>query len=316
MDRLITFGENLVCLTPEQNGPLRHAANFTRRLAGAEGNTAIGLARLGISARWLGRVGDDEFGKFIAATLRGEGVETFAIPASLGWPTAIYFKEFRGWGETSVYYYRRNSAGSTLMPEDLSDAWWTGAAWLHLTGITPMLSDSCAATVETAVREAKRRNVRLSVDPNVRRRLGTDEELRRRICPLVEAADLILLNETEAEFLYNQNPVTLCESLANAVPGRMVVLKQGAHGAAYWSGDQHIQASGMAVKPGRDPIGAGDGFNAGFLAGLMRGLDIPTALRLGCFAGGLAVTVDGDYEGYPTWAEAERFLAEQPPLTR
>jgi 2-dehydro-3-deoxygluconokinase len=179
-----------------------------------------------------------------------------------------------------------------------------------------MLSDSCAATVETAVREAKRRHIRLSVDPNIRRRLGTDDELRRRIRPLVEAADLILLNETEAEFLYNQNPVALCESLAHAVPGRMVVLKQGAQGAAYWSGDQHLQASGITVQPGRDPIGAGDGFNAGFLAGLIRGLDIATALRLGCFGGGLAVTVDGDYEGYPTWAEAERFLASQPPLTR
>jgi 2-dehydro-3-deoxygluconokinase len=316
MNHVITLGESLVCLTPEQNGPLRHAANFTRRMAGAEGNTAIGLARLGIPARWLGRVGDDEFGRFLTTALRGEGVETFAIQAAPGLPTAIYFKEFRGWGETSVYYYRRNSAGSTLTPEDLSDAWWTGATWLHLTGITPMLSDSCAATVEAAVREAKHRNIRLSVDPNIRRRLGTDDELRRRIRPLVEAADLILLNDTEAEFLYNQNPVALCESLARAVPGRMVVLKQGAQGAAYWSGDQHLQANGITVQPGRDPIGAGDGFNAGFLAGLIRGLDISTALRLGCFGGGLAVTVDGDYEGYPTWAEAERFLASQPPVTR
>src|ERR1041384_521026 len=82
MNHIITLGESLGCLTPEQNGPLRHATTFTRRMAGAEGNTAIGLARLGIPARWLGRVGEDEVGKFIATALRGEGVETFAISAA------------------------------------------------------------------------------------------------------------------------------------------------------------------------------------------------------------------------------------------
>lgn len=72
---VITFGESMVLFNPNNNGPLRYVHNFTKSIAGAESNVAIALARLGYEAGWFSRVGDDEFGRYILSTIRGEGVD-------------------------------------------------------------------------------------------------------------------------------------------------------------------------------------------------------------------------------------------------
>jgi 2-dehydro-3-deoxygluconokinase len=72
---VITLGETMVALVAEEAGPLRYASRFQRRAAGAESNVAIGLARLGVSAGWVSRLGDDEFGHYVCTAVRGEGVD-------------------------------------------------------------------------------------------------------------------------------------------------------------------------------------------------------------------------------------------------
>ena len=149
--RVVTLGESMIVLNPATTGPLRHVQTFHRSLAGAESNVAIGLVRLGITTGWVSRLGNDEFGRYALTTLRGEGVDVSRVVIDDAAPTAVYFKELRGGRDPAVYYYRRGSAASRLGPADISEEYIAGAELLHVTGITPALSDSCYRAVMTAI---------------------------------------------------------------------------------------------------------------------------------------------------------------------
>ena len=147
---VVTLGETMVALVAEEAGPLRYASRFQRRAAGAESNVAIGLAHLGVSAGWVSRVGDDEFGRYVCATVRGEGVDVSRVELDPERPTGIMIKELRPVGKSRVLYYRSGSAASALSPQTLPTTYLQQARHLHLTGITPALSPSCAAAALTA----------------------------------------------------------------------------------------------------------------------------------------------------------------------
>ena len=142
MPQLITIGETMAAFTPDSVGALRYVQNFGIRTAGAESNVAVGLAKLGLEAAWVSRLGTDEFGCFIRNQLRAEGVDCSRVIYDPDHRTGIMFKE-TGVGETKVFYYRENSAASHLCPEDVTPALLDGVKVLHMSGITPVLSESC-----------------------------------------------------------------------------------------------------------------------------------------------------------------------------
>ena len=121
MPQLITIGETMAAFTPDSVGALRYVQNFGIRTAGAESNVAVGLAKLGLEAAWVSRLGTDEFGCFIRNQLRAEGVDCSRVIYDPDHRTGIMFKE-TGVGETKVFYYRENSAASHLCPEDVTHA--------------------------------------------------------------------------------------------------------------------------------------------------------------------------------------------------
>ena len=171
MPQLITIGETMAAFTPDSVGALRYVQNFGIRTAGAESNVAVGLAKLGLEAAWVSRLGTDEFGCFIRNQLRAEGVDCSRVIYDPDHRTGIMFKE-TGVGETKVFYYRENSAASHLCPEDVTPALLEGVKILHMSGITPVLSESCLAMTKAAFALAKEQGVAISFDPNIRPRPG------------------------------------------------------------------------------------------------------------------------------------------------
>ncbi|MFW8745442.1 PfkB family carbohydrate kinase, partial [Mesorhizobium japonicum] len=137
IDRLVTFGEGLVVL---RGSELDRAPGLALGTGGAEANVAMAAARSGAVATWLGRVGDDAFGRRVVRELRAEGVTVLPIvdPA----PTGVIVKELHAGGRTGVSYYRHDSAGSRLSAADVDDLPLTDTTLVHLTGITPALSPS------------------------------------------------------------------------------------------------------------------------------------------------------------------------------
>jgi len=139
----------MALLTAPSGRQLRSGACLPVGIGGAESNVAIGLARLGVQATWISRVGDDAFGALVTRELRGEGV-TVTAHLDTAAPTGLMVKELRG-GKPWVRYYRNDSAASRLFPADVDASAIADARVQHLTGITPALAPGPLQAVEHAI---------------------------------------------------------------------------------------------------------------------------------------------------------------------
>lgn len=298
---VVTLGEIMVLFWPTGGESLEAATRYERSFGGAEANLSIALARLGHRTRWISRLGDDAFGRYVRATLEREGVEVRA-PVDPAAPTAVFFKERVTQGPRRVVYYRRGSAASRLGPDDLVADQLVGARALHLTGITPALSPSCAAAVDRAITLGRASGLLVCFDPNVRPQLWPSAAAcREALCTLLARCDLVLLGHEDAEVLFPGLGEEEVVRAIRAMGPRGVVLKLGERGALGLRDETWARVAAVSVEV-VDTVGAGDGFDAGFIAGWLRGLSLAESLSLGAMVGAAAVAVAGDWEGYPTAA--------------
>ena len=300
MYEVLTLGEPMFLLQPDAPVSLDQAQRLSSDIAGAESNLTIGLSRLGHRVCFISRVGDDPFGRRVCATLAVEGVDIFNVRIDPEAPTAIYFKEWLPDGARRVFYYRRASAASRLSPDDLRPELFHGVKIVHLTGITPALSTSCAAAVQRAVELAHEAGALVSFDPNYRPQLwNTIDEARTALLPLCAQADMLLMSHEDAQALFALTDTSSILEYTRAFSASVVVLRLGEQGAIARVGENRIEVPAELVEKVIDPVGAGDGFNAGFLSGWLREESIETALRLGARVGAAAVAHASDYAGYP-----------------
>jgi len=327
---VVTLGETMAVLSPPSAGLVRHAKQLALTVAGSESNVAIGTCRLNVPAVWIGRVGDDEFGRLVLSSVRGEGVDASQVVIDDEAPTGLMIKERRSASKTRVWYYRGGSAGSRLCPDDVNEAVVRGAGVLHITGITPALSTSAADAVRAAIDAARAAKVPISLDINYRSALWGPTEAAAVFRDLVAVADIVFATEDEASLVLsvggsgrhgaNATPqgaaqraddansadaVSLAEQLARLGP-RHVVVKRAARGAVCWVDGEVIDAEAFAVEC-VDPVGAGDAFAAAWLAETLRGAPADQCLTAALVAGAFAVTVVGDWEGLPSREDLRTF---------
>jgi 2-dehydro-3-deoxygluconokinase len=312
---VIAVGEPLIALLAVGPAPLADVETFSRHVAGAEANMAVGLARLGHKALYVGRVGDDGFGRAIVRRLRGEGVDVSGVVVDPGRRTGLMVRERRALGPSEVLYYRAGSAGSALGPADVDavTAAFTGARWVHLTGITPALSDSAHEAVLRAIELARASDVRVSFDINLRRRLWSDEEAAVRLQPIAVGADLVFGDADELAVVAGVAPSPDGLDAARALRAGgsgSVIIKRGAAGATLVGEGMPVDAPAVAVARVVDTVGAGDAFCAGYLAALLDGVDAAAALRWGNGCAAAALSVEGDLIGLPSRIELERLIGE------
>jgi len=303
----------MVLGVPARPGRLRHAPSLELKIGGAESNLAIALSRLGVSSGWISFLGDDEPGRLVLDRVRGEGVDTSQVRRLGGYPTGLYLREKVG-AEVRVYYYRQGSAASTLAPGAFDPEYLEGAEFLHLTGITPALSEECRDFTLWAAREARENGTRVSFDVNYRSKLWPPEEARSFVEEMLPHTDLLLVGDDEARALWDRSDEELVRELA-AAGTREVVLKRGGEGSMALVKDRAVEQPVFPVEE-VDPIGAGDAFDAGYLAGYLWGLDPEQRLRVANAMGALSVATLGDYEGLPDEEELWGFLEGRTALGR
>lgn len=305
---VVTLGETMVLFTPETSGYMRYAGNFSAKVAGAESNLAIGLARLGHAPSWMSRLGDDEFGKKILSFIRGEGVDVSKVLYDSSASTGLYFKEMITDAEVQVHYYREGSAASRMEPSDLNEEYIANAKYLHLTGITPALSDRCYRTVMKAIEIAKAYGVPVVFDPNLRRKLWSEERAQQVLLEITGKADIVLPGMDEGRFLFGDHHSQAMAKCFYDQGASLVVLKLGSEGAYYYSEEEQCHIPGFPVNRVVDPVGAGDGFAAGLLSGLLDDLMLKKAVERGAAVGALVTMVRGDVEGLPDRARLASFM--------
>lgn len=307
---VVTLGETMVLFQGDQFLPLEYIHQLNKLIGGAESNVAIGLQRLGHSVGWFSKLGNDPFGRFVMQSIRGEGVDTSACLFTDEAPTGLIFKERRSSDNVSVYYYRKNSAASMMKPEELDEAYFSQAKILHLTGITPALSESSKETVFRAIDMAKRNGQTIVFDPNLRLKLWSEEEAKKTFKEIASHADVILPGLDEGEFMTGKETP---EDIATTLIGdedKTVIIKLGSEGAYYQSKSESGYVPGFPVKNVVDPVGAGDGFAAGVISGLLRNESLELAVKRGNAIGAIVVSVSGDIEGLPRLEEVEAFMKQ------
>ncbi|MFE5672964.1 sugar kinase [Agromyces sp. NPDC056523] len=300
----ITLGEPLICFDSGQQ-PLDAASVVQKYVVGAESNVAIGLARLGRSVAYIGRVGSDSLGREIRRTLRGEGVDASGLVVAASAPTGVLLKERSTAGRTEVTYHRAGSAGSTLSVADLP-ARFAGIRRLHVTGITLVLSPAARRAALEAMRRARADGCRVSLDANFRRKLAPAPTLVDTFEEAAGLADEILLGRGEAALCAGSDDDAALEEYARSLSAETVVLKGVGGGASAFARHERIELEPGTV-PVVDAVGAGDGFAVGFLHALLDGAPIVDALELAGRVAARVVSTQGDYQGLPY---AEDLLSE------
>ena len=315
MKEVLTFGETMVLFNPQANGPLRFVEGFSKSIGGADSNVAIALARLGHEAGWFSKVGDDEFGRYIRNTVRGEGVDVSRLKVDKGASTGILFKERVNNANPNVYYYRAGSAASRLSIEDLDIEYIKDTKIIHITGITPALSESCRETVFKVLEIAKENGITISFDPNIRLKLWTLEEARPVLLKIVEMADIIFPGIEEGEMLLGlDNEKDIAEKFLE-MGCKTVVVKLGEKGCYVATKAEKEYIQGFSVTT-EDTVGAGDGFAAGFLSGVLKNLSLRECGIQGNAVGAMATLVKGDMEGYPYYDQLMGFMGNKKGIDR
>jgi 2-dehydro-3-deoxygluconokinase len=309
------MGETMGLLAADELGPLRNGHRMVLGVAGAEGNVAVGVSRLGRRAAWISRVGADPIGRLVLRELRGEGVDVSYAKVDPEAPNGYMLKVRRTAATSEIIYSRRGSAASRLCADDVPSELVRTARVLHLTGITPALSQSARSAVFHALNMAKSFNVAVSLDVNHRSALWSDAEASSVLRELVSGCNLLFASENEAALIVgNLEPADAARALRDLGPSH-VVIKRGELGYVAIVNGELFSEPAVPV-PVVDPVGAGDAFVAGYLASWLEGMPTAMALQTANLAGAFVVAVPGDWEGMPSRAELSAFANRTDAVTR
>ena len=315
---VITFGELMLRLGPPGFERLLQSPMLCATFGGGEANVAVSLAQFGLDSRYVTRLPSNAIGDAAVRALRAEGVRTDAIVRG-GSRMGVYFTETGASQRAStVLYDRANSAISEWPPDAVDwDGVMKGAAWFHVTGITPALGAKTTAATVAAVAAAKRVGARISVDLNYRKKLWTQAQAQQTMRPLMRDVDVVIANEEDLQCVLGIDvegadvtsgtlnvaayraaaervtrdlgppmvAITLRESLSASDNGWSAVL---------WDGQTMHQSQHYNVRL-VDRIGGGDSFAGGLIYGLVTGRSNDAALRFAVAASALKQTIPGDF---------------------
>lgn len=270
---VISFGETMLRFSPPAGIRLEDATTFQAYVAGTESNTLACMARLGLYTRWLSALPLTPMGRRVESELRRHGVSTDAVLWSesntrLG---IFYAEELPAPLGTQVYYDRANSACASIDPDAVDYTLVDTARLLHLTGITPALSEQTRTIFARFLLHASKQHIPIAFDVNYRAKLWTPTEAAQGIEAACQQADIILCTYHDAVDLWHitGNPEAMLHQMAqrfNSDPQpKTLVLTLGSEGAAHLVNGEYQSEPAFATE-GNARFGSGDAFAAGYLA--------------------------------------------------
>lgn len=269
MPDVITMGEALIDFVPTVSGvSLVDVPGFGKAAGGAPANVAVGLSKLGVSSGFMGKVGDDAFGHYLAQTLGGFGVDVGAICFTSAAPTALAFVSLQEGGERDFMFYRHPSADMLYTPDEIDEDYVRSARVLHVGSISLIEEPSRSATM-FALQIAVEADLLVSYDPNLRLNLWPNAAVAKEsILSIFPLVDVIKLSKDELVFLTGQ------QDLLNGAKSlwhdqfQALVITKGREGCSYLTRTFSGSSEAFSVES-VNSTGAGDGFMAGLLKGFL-----------------------------------------------
>lgn len=292
---ITTVGETMLRLSVPAGVRLEMASQLDVRPGGAESNVAALLARLGRRAAWCGALPDSPLGRLAANHLRIAGVDLDGVHWCDDARMGLYFVEFAAPPRsTQVIYDRAASCTAQMTPTHVNWGRLLDTRLLHLTGITPALSDGCHAIVTAALAKARAAGVAVSFDVNYRAKLWTATQAAIVLAPLLTGVDVLFCSRGDAERLFELRgaPEEAVVHLAQRTGAALTVMSVGADGALAWDGVTLFRQPALPAVIVDRP-GAGDALAAGVLHGWLAG-DVAQGLRYGVALAALALSQYGD----------------------
>jgi fructokinase len=314
---VVAFGELLIDFVSTESGvSLVEAPAFVKAAGGAPANVAVGLARLGVSSGFMGKVGDDDFGYFLAQTLAENGVDTSALLFSDEARTALAFVSLKADGERDFMFYRHPSADMLIRPEEIDRGYIRSAKIFHYGSISLISEPSRSATL-AAVECACEQGLLISYDPNLRLALWPSAEAARQgMLAGWPFARVAKVSHEELAFLSGQSDLWAAAAQLWHEQLRLLVITDGPDGCRYVTANAQGHVPGYCVEA-VDTTGAGDGFVAGLLVGLLANEsawesipDLEDTLRFANAVGALTTTQRGAIPALPTWNAVEALVKE------
>lgn len=315
---VICLGELLIDFVPTITGvTLIDAPAFQKAPGGAPANVAVGLSRLGIASAFLGKVGDDAFGHFLANILSDAGVNVQALRFASEARTALAFVSLKEDGDREFMFYRHPSADMLFTTEEVDAHLIQQSKVLHFGSISLISSPVREATLY-AVDCAQQAGKVISYDPNLRLALWPNANTAREGMLLgLKYAEIVKVSEEELEFLTGtMNPSAVYQHLWHDKL-KLVLLTKGAGGCHFMTGMSEGEVPGFNVRA-IDTTGAGDAFMAGLLQGIVRTPEIlqdkdrlTDLCRFANAVGALTTTQRGAIPALPTRQQVDDFLQRE-----
>lgn len=306
MSKIWVLGDAVVDLLPDGEN------HYLRCAGGAPANVAVGVARLGGQASFIGRVGDDPLGRFLLQTLQTENVGTEQMVLDPTHRTSTVIVDLHN-GERSFTFMVNPSADQFLEINELPT--FSAGDWLHCCSIAFLNEPSRSTTLE-AIRRVKQAGGFFSFDPNLRESLWASQgEMKGVVNSVVAQADVLKFSEEELTLL--TDTATLAEAtqaITAQYPDKLIIITLGKDGAVYHLNGNSQTVAGRPLQP-VDTTGAGDAFVSGLLAGLSQHGDwkkdeiLVNVIRQANASGALATTAKGAMAALPTKEELAKFLA-------
>ncbi|XP_042414437.1 fructokinase-1-like [Zingiber officinale] len=315
---IVSFGEMLIDFVPTESGvSLAEATAFLKAPGGAPANVAIAVTRLGRRSAFVGKLGDDEFGRMLAAILRDNGVSDAGVVFDSGARTALAFVTLRADGEREFMFYRNPSADMLLTEAELNVDLIRKASIFHYGSIS-LISEPCRSAHLKAMELAKNAGALMSFDPNLRLMLWpSPEEARKQILSIWNQADIAKVSEVELAFLTGHDSVEDEVAMELWHPNlKLLLVTLGDQGCKYYTKDFRGLVGSFAIEQ-VDSTGAGDAF----VGGLLRGIEedrsalqdekkLREVLNFANACGAITATKKGAIPSLPNVSEVMQFLKQ------
>jgi 2-dehydro-3-deoxygluconokinase len=295
MARLVTFGESMLRLSPPGDSRVESANSFEVHVGGAESNVAVAAGRLGADAAWISKLPDSPPGRRVVAAIRKHGVDPLVTDTETGRQGTYYLETGEDPRGSEVTYDREGTAIRTAEPAELPLEAIREADAFFVSGITPALSETLAATTGSLLETAREAGTTTAMDCNYRSKLWSPGAAAETLSELFPELDVLVVAERDAATVFGRDgdPEAVARNFATEYDLDTVVLTRGDAGAlAVRDGEVHEQPTFAAGSA--HPVGTGDAFVGGFLARRLAGDDLPDALEYGAATAALKRSVPGD----------------------